>query len=106
MYIFATVDICLSPCVKLKRIKQVRYRAEVAGRQGYAHNYESVAGAHEFLDKVRPRATSQAEALVAVDPSLSLQEAEALADESGTVPSSPIEPHPNRAREPDGVEGS
>ena len=47
----------------------------MAGRQGYARNYESVAGAHEFLDKVRPCATSQAEALVAVDPSLCIEEA-------------------------------
>lgn len=78
----------------------------MAGRQGYAHNYESVADAHEFLNKVRPRATSQAEALVTVDPSLPFEGAEALVDESGTVPSSPIDPHPNRAREPDGVEGS
>lgn len=78
----------------------------MAGRQGYARNYESVAGAHEFLDKVRPCATSQAEALVAVDPSLCIEEAQVLADESDTVPSSPIEPHPDRAREPDDVERS
>lgn len=78
----------------------------MAGRQGYAHNYESVADAHEFLDKVRPRATNQAEALVAVDPSLSFEGAEALVDASGTAPSSPIYSHPNRAREADGVEGS
>lgn len=89
-----------------QRLKQVRYRAEVAGRQGYAHNYESVSGAHDFLDKVRPRATSQAEALVTVDPSLSPEEAECLADESGTTPSSPIEPHSSRTRKPDNVEGS
>lgn len=87
----------------LNDIKQIRYRAEVAGRQGYAHNYESVADVREFIDKVRPRATTQAEALVAVDPSLSLEEAEAIAQESGTVPSSPVEPHPSRTRTPDRV---
>lgn len=80
-------------------MKQIRLRAEVAGRQSYAHNYESVRDVHDWLARARPPTTSQAEALMMVDPSLTVGKAEALAG-SGTVPPSPVEPQSNRAEGP------
>lgn len=50
----------------------------------------------DFVAKARPPATSPAEALRKVDPSLTLEKAEALVG-GGTVPSSPVEPHSSRA---------
>lgn len=70
---------------------QIRYRAEVAGRQAYyGYNYESVSDVHDYLARARPPPTRPAEALMAVDPSLTREEAETLAD-GGTVPPSPVE---------------
>lgn len=52
-------------------VAQIRSRAEAAGCQHrHAYNYESLADARDFLDRIRPAATSHAEALAKVDPSL------------------------------------
>ena len=75
---------------------QIRYRAEVAGRQGFAHGYESLAEVREFLAAARPPVTTPAEALMKVDPSLTPEKAEAMAG-GGTVPPSPVELHCGRA---------
>lgn len=72
--------------------QQIRYRAEVTGRRGFAHSYESVEDVQHFLARARPPATSPSEALMRVDPSLTLEKAEALAG-GGTVPPSPVELH-------------
>lgn len=77
-------------------LEQIRHRAEIAGRQGYVYNYESVTDVRDFVAKARPPATSPAEALSTVDPSLTLEKAEALVGCS-TVPSSPVEQHSSRA---------
>lgn len=71
-------------------LNQIRYRAEVAGRQAYAHNYESVSDVRDYLAGARPPATRPAEALMTVDPSLTREEANTLAD-GATVPPSPVE---------------
>lgn len=70
---------------------QIRYRAEVAGRQGCAHNYETLSSAREFIASIKPRPTSQAEALMRVDPSLTAVEAAAQAQGDFTAPSLPTE---------------
>ncbi|CAN0398368.1 unnamed protein product [Ectocarpus sp. 12 AP-2014] len=75
-----------------ENLNNIRHRAEIAGRQGYVHHYESVTDVRDFVAKARPPATSLAEALRTVDPSLSLEKAEALVG-GGTIPSSPVEQH-------------
>ncbi|CAM9827740.1 unnamed protein product, partial [Ectocarpus sp. 6 AP-2014] len=79
-----------------ENLNNIRHRAEIAGRQGYVYNYESVTDVRDFVAKARPPATSPAEALRTVDPSLTLEKAEALVG-GGTVPSSPVEQHSSRA---------
>ncbi|CAM9688192.1 unnamed protein product [Ectocarpus sp. 13 AM-2016] len=79
-----------------ENLDNIRHRAEIAGRQGYVYNYESVTDVRDFVAKARPPATSPAEALRTVDPSLTLEKAEALVG-GGTVPSSPVEQHSSRA---------
>jgi len=81
-------------------LNQIRYRAEVAGRRGFTHSYESVADVQDFLARARPPATTPAEAFMLVDPSLTRENAEALAGGDaealaggGTVPPSPVELH-------------
>ncbi|CAM9743420.1 unnamed protein product [Ectocarpus fasciculatus] len=77
-----------------ENLNNIRHRAEIAGRQGYIYNYESVTEARDFVAKARPPATSPAEALRTVDPSLTLEKAEALVG-GGTVPSSPVQQNPS-----------
>ncbi|CAM9456422.1 unnamed protein product, partial [Sphacelaria rigidula] len=57
---------------------RIRYRAEAAGYQHrHAYNYESLADARDFLDQIRPAATSHVEALARVDPSFTPEQAAA-----------------------------
>eukprot|EP00903_Cladosiphon_okamuranus_P008131 g7831.t1 len=65
-------------------LSKIRYRAEVAGRQAYAHNYESVSDVRDYLARARPLATRPAGVFMTVDPSLTREEAETLAE--GTPP--------------------
>ncbi|CAM9159399.1 unnamed protein product, partial [Scytosiphon promiscuus] len=59
-------------------LNKIRYRAETAGRRGQVHRYESLTDTRDFLARARPKATSQVDALRTVDPSLSVDEAEAV----------------------------
>lgn len=59
-------------------LAQIRYRAEAAGYQHrHAYNYESLADARDFLDQIRPAATSHVKALARVDPSFTPEQAAA-----------------------------
>lgn len=70
-----------------RRSVQIRYRAEVAGRHHrYAYSYESMTDAREFLNQIRPAATSQVEALMRVDPALTPEQASAAVDGADTAP--------------------
>lgn len=76
---------------------QIRHRAEAAALSSCGHTdykYETLADARNFIDRVRPSATSYTEALGIVDPSLTPKESTALADgdHQETILASPTEP--------------
>lgn len=82
---------------------QIRCRAEVTGfHHRYAYNYDSITDAQEFFNFTRPPATSQVEALMRVDPSLTPGQVAAAVKREDAAPPRATEPSPRQSESVNG----